>query len=348
MGQAFIQQGAAMDAINSFIASALKEGFHALKKVATPSDTSNKNAAPVTKDSKEFDATLKAFLSVDGENKVSEEDVFSALIQERIKGQKGEAALKTFQDLLSKSKGSLKKPDGFIPVEEATKDALRKFRDSGAISKEDVDKIYSQSFAGAQLDSNKDALYDNRGGPGDSSVAVASLEQALLSSRTLVAAFDGGTETATERSLDEVSAGKPSGGGAGHVSEPGAGGFLFKPVSDSDGKLAVLLPPKLAGLVSGVRLLGPGGDLLEAGRYAGNGNGGRDHYRFSRPGGNYADGLTVEVTLKTGELVRYIIQETSQRTENVSPSNGSSGSGGSQTDDNSSSSGSDSSQDNAL
>lgn len=344
----FLLKGDAMDAINSFIASTLKDGFNALKKAAAPSSSSNKGAAPVTKDSKEFDDTLKAFLAVDGENKVSEEDVFSALVQERIKKEKGADALKTFQELLTKSKESMKKPDGFVPVEDATKDALRKFRDSGAISKEEADKIYSQAFAGAQLDSNKDALYDNRGGPGDSSVAVASLEQALLSSRTAVAAFDGGSESATERSLDEATAGKPSGGGAGHVSEPGAGGFLFKPVSDSDGKLAILLPPKLSGLVSGVRLLGPNGDLLEAGRYAGNGNGGRDHYRFSRPGGGYPDGLTVELTLKTGELVRYIIQETSKRTENISPSNGGSSSGGSQSNSDGSSSRGDSSQDNAL
>ncbi len=321
-----------MEALSLAFASALNYGLKSLKSAVSSSSATpppEQKIAKTSGGSGDFDATLKALLAADGQNKVSEEDVFSALVQERIGKEKGQDALKTFQDLLKKSRDAHKKPDGFVPVEDATKDALRKFRDTGAISKEEADKIYSQSFAAAQLDSNKDALFDNRGGPGDSSVAVAGLEEALLASRTVFTAFDAGTETAAVRSLDEASAGKPGGADSGgHVSEPGAGQFLFKPISDSDGRLAVLLPPKLAGLVSGVTLIGPDGRELESGRYAGNGNGGRDHFRFSQAGGNYPDGLTVQVALKTGEVVRYLIRETSQRTENISPENGN-GNGGS-------------------
>lgn len=321
-------------------ASALNYGVNTLKAATTSSGTEKSKQAKTSSDpaaAGDFDKTLKAFLATDGQNKVSEEDVFSALIQERLKKTKGEDALKTFQDLLAKSREAHKKPDGFVPVEEATKDALKQLRDSGAISKEDADNIYSQAFAAAQLDSNKDALFDNRGGPGDSSVAVASLEEALLASRTVFSAFDSGTETAPVRSLDEASAGKSaSSDSSGHVSEPGAGDFLFKPISDSDGKLAVLLPPKLAGLISGCRLVGPDGKEIESGRYAGNGNGGRDHFRFSQPGGNYPDGMHVEVLLKTGETVRYLISETSQRTENISPDTGGGNDGSSSSDSSSS------------
>ncbi len=324
-------------------ASALNYGMNSLKAAITSSatDGAQQPKTPAgTGSSADFDKTLKAFLAANGENKVSEEDVFSALVQERIKKTKGEDALKTFQDLLAKSREAQKKPDGFVPVEDATKDALRKFRESGAISKDEADSIYSQAFAAAQLDSNKEALFDNRGGPGDSSIAVASLEEALLASRTVCTGFDNGTETAAVRSLDEPSAGKSAGPDTGgHVSEPGAGGFLFKPISDSDGRLAILLPPKLTGLVSGCRLVGPDGKEIESGRYSGNGNGGRDHFRFSRAGGGYPDGLRVEVTLKTGEIVRYLIRETSQRTENISPEsdngNGGSTSGGDSSGDNS-------------
>ncbi len=318
-------QGAAMEALSLAFASALNYGLKSLKSAVSSASTTpppQQKIAKTSSGSGDFDATLKALLAADGQNKVSEEDVFSALVQERIGKEKGQDALKTFQDLLQKSRDAHKKADGFVPVEDATKDALRKFRDTGAISQEEADKIYSQSFAAAQLDSNKDALFDSRGGPGDSSVAVATLEEALLASRTVFTAFDAGTETAAVRSLDETSAGKPKGADGGHVSEPGAGQFLFKPISDSDGRLAILLPPKLAGLVSGVKLIGPGGKDLESGRYAGNGNGGRDHYRFNQPGGNYPDGLTVEVALKTGQLVRYLIRETSQRTENITAENG--------------------------
>ena len=129
--------------------------------------------------------------------------------------------------------------------------------------------------------------------------------------------------------------------GAGSSSELASTGFLFKPISDSDGKLAILLPPKLAGMVAGVRLIGPSGEVLESGRFSGNGNGGRDHYRFSRPGASYPDGLTVELTLKTNELIRYVIDETSERSGGGSPDtrngsnrggSGSGGGGGSQED----------------
>ncbi len=266
-----------------------------------------------------FDATLKAFLGTDSAKKVSEEELFSALIQERIKKTKGDDALKEFQGLLSDAKTRLRKPDGFIPIEDATKEALRAFRDSGKLKTEEADSLYSQAFAAAQLDENKEVLFDDRGGPNDPTMAVAAMEQALLLSRALVEKFDAGSEKAPERSLSEVSNGKVFSGGSVY---PGGGdtGFLYKPVSESDGKLVVLLPPRLTGLVKGLTLIGPNGEIIEQGRYTGNGNGGREHFRFGKPGAQYPDGLTVQATLASGELVRYIIKETSQRAENVTSS----------------------------
>jgi len=264
----------------------------------------------------EFDATLKAFLGSDPAKKVSEEELFSGLIQERIKKTKGDEALKQFQELLTGAKERLRKPDGFIPLEDATKEALREFRDAGKLDEKEADSIYSQAFAAAQLDENKEVLFDDRGGPNDPTMAVAELERAMMASRALVEKFDAGTEQAPERSLSEVSNGKMAGGGLG-VSGSGDTGFLYKPVSESDGKLVVLLPPRLSGLVKGLTLIGPNGEVIEQGRYTGNGNGGREHFRFSKPGAQYPDGLTVQATLATGELVRYIIRETSERAEHV-------------------------------
>jgi hypothetical protein len=138
----------------------------------------------------EFDATLKSFLSSDPAQKVSEEELFSALVQERIKKVKGEGALKEFQEQLAQSKQTHTKAGGFVASEDATKDALRAFQAAGKLSQEETDVIYSQAFAAAQLDENKDALFDNRGGPNDPTMAVASMEQALLLSRALVQKFD--------------------------------------------------------------------------------------------------------------------------------------------------------------
>jgi len=284
------------------------------------------------KPSGEFDSTLKALLSPDKTNKISEEELFSGLVQERIKKTKGEAGLTDFKTIFESAKNRLRKADGFVPFEDATKEALKEFRDTGKITKDEADSIYSQAFAGAQLDQNTNALYDNRGGPNDPTMAVAEMEQALLLSGALIGKYDTGSETAAVRSLDEPSNAASNSittSSADH-SEVGSSGFLFKPVSDSDGKLAVLLPPNLAGLVQSVSLVGANGEVIESGRYAGNGNGGRDHYRFTKPGGQYSDGLSVMATLTNGQLVKYIINETSQRTENIEPSNqGSSSNAGS-------------------
>jgi hypothetical protein len=293
----------------------------------TQQSTNNQavTAAPAAQtasgDSSEFETTLKSLIKADSANQVSEEELFAAIVQERIKNEKGDDALKEFQGLLEESKAALKKPDGFVPVEDATKLALTKFRDAGKLTAEETDNLYSQAFAAAQLDDNEDALFDNRGGQNDATIAVATLEQALLASRVKIEKFDSGELEAKSRSVDEASAGK-TGGSSSEIG--GAGGFLFKPVSDSDKKLAILLPPKLSGLVDTVRLVGPDGSILETGRYGGNGNGGREHFRFSKPGGDYPDGLTVEVRLKTGELVKYLIKDTSQRTEDAESSTGAS------------------------
>jgi hypothetical protein len=303
--------------------------MEAIKK--TDTSPSNQPVVPSSGDSPktpeagketEFDKTLRALMRPDQANKVSEEDLFSALVQERVKKLKGEESLKEFQGMLQTSQETLKKADGFIPMEDATKAALLKFREAGKLSEEETDSIYSQAFAGAQLDDNTNALFDSKGGKDDPTMAVASLEQALLSSRVSIEEYDSGKKTAPKRSIEEASNGKSASAG-GVSTTAGDAGFLFKPVSDSDGKLAILLPPRLTGLVQGLRLLSPSGDALETGRYSGNGNGGREHFRFTKPGAQYPDGLAVEVTLKGGEIVRYIIEETSERNEGGGNSSGS-------------------------
>lgn len=92
-------------------------------------------------------------------------------------------------------------------------------------------------------------------------------------------------------------------------------GFLWKPVSDSSGKLAILLPPNWAGEVWGVKVLSPEGEILEEGKFGGNGNGGRDHYRFNSQGGNYPAGSIVAVTFKDGSIKNIEVENTSSRNE---------------------------------
>ncbi|MEY4668043.1 MAG: hypothetical protein RL518_742 [Pseudomonadota bacterium] len=284
--------------------------------VTTPSPT----PAQAPADS-EFTSFLKGILTPDSANKVNEEDLFSAVVQERVKNSKGDDTLKKFQETLTQMKESMKKPDGHVPVEDATKAALVKARETGLLSKEEVDTIYSEAFAAAQLDDNKEVLFDGRGGGNDPTIAVAAMEQALLLSSGMIEKFNDGSLKATIRSVEEVSNGKMAPLAGQHSESGGSGGFLYKPQSDNNGKLVVLMPSKLAGMVAGVKIYDPSGNLLESGRYTGNGNGGRDHYRFKKTGSAYPDGLRVEATLTTGDKVTYRIGETSQRTENINPTN---------------------------
>ena len=93
-------------------------------------------------------------------------------------------------------------------------------------------------------------------------------------------------------------------------------GFLWKPESDKDKKLAILLPPGLSGQVAEVVILSPDGKrTLQRGRYSGVGNGGREHYRFSKAGDKFPDGSIVVIKLKDGTSKHMVIKETSARLE---------------------------------
>jgi len=94
------------------------------------------------------------------------------------------------------------------------------------------------------------------------------------------------------------------------------GGFLWKPTSDKNGDLVVLLPKKLTGKVQEVRVLSPDGKkTLGKGKYSGVGNGDREHFRFSKPGSRYPDGALVYIKLDDGTTRHVTIKDTSKRLE---------------------------------
>lgn len=98
-----------------------------------------------------------------------------------------------------------------------------------------------------------------------------------------------------------ASSGRPASPKGPTVCNPNApAGFLWKPVSDSDGNLAILLPPRMTGKVVAVRVLSPDGQVLEEGRHGGVGNGGREHFRFKRPGGAFPPNCQVQILMKDG------------------------------------------------
>lgn len=93
------------------------------------------------------------------------------------------------------------------------------------------------------------------------------------------------------------------------------GGFVWKPVSEGDGNLVVLLPASLRGRVSGAAIT-KGGAVIERGRFAGDThNGGRPHYRFSKPGAAYGTGLTLVASLSSGGSQSWSIPNGGQRVQ---------------------------------
>ena len=94
----------------------------------------------------------------------------------------------------------------------------------------------------------------------------------------------------------------------------GRGQFLWKPKSEKDGKLAILLPKQYTGKVASVQVLGPDGQQkLAQGRPSGVGNENREHFRFNSPGEAFPDGSIVLVTLKDGSTREVAINNTAAR-----------------------------------
>jgi len=85
-------------------------------------------------------------------------------------------------------------------------------------------------------------------------------------------------------------------------------GILWKPVSDSDGKLAVLLNSSYGN--PGVRVLSMQGNTIETGRFVYYSNPDRATYRFSRSGGSFPKPCLLQVGSQ-----RYLVPDGARRYE---------------------------------
>ncbi len=93
------------------------------------------------------------------------------------------------------------------------------------------------------------------------------------------------------------------------------GGFVWKPVSESDHKLVVLLPSQFKGNVESCWIANAGGGVIEVGNFAGDThNGNRPHYRFSKPGSGYGANIQVVARLKSGGTESWAIPNGASRT----------------------------------
>ena len=86
------------------------------------------------------------------------------------------------------------------------------------------------------------------------------------------------------------------------------GGFLWKPISESNGNLVVLFPKEFTETFQSVTVNG------ESGNFSGFANGDRQHWRFSLPGGDYQSPATIIAESLNGEC-QWIVSNTSERAE---------------------------------
>lgn len=115
---------------------------------------------------------------------------------------------------------------------------------------------------------------------------------------------------------DKASEAKPaekakSGGDDGAPSES----FLWKPTSDSDGKLVILLPSSIS--AQSVSISGPSGSetVSKGGRNGSRANGQREHYRFSQSGEKMQGPVQVTVALENGGSKTINIDNPAKRNE---------------------------------
>lgn len=279
----------------------------------------------------EFSSLMKTLLKVEKENIVSEEELFAGMVQQRIKETKGDETAEKYKAELDKVAGQMKKADGFVPWEDAAKAALRSIKESGVVTEEEAQKIYSESFAASQLDSNTDTLFDGRGGAGDTTVAFLEMNAALEKAKAQIEAFAKDPSLLKMRDLSEASNSKPAGlvpvasgsgthpyaGDAAAVTEgdpvDGQGGFVFKPISETRGTLVIVTPNVLTSKIESLAVKTLTGETLEEGTFSGVANGGREHYRFTKPGSAFPKDVVVEIQMKDGSVKKYNIADPTKR-----------------------------------
>lgn len=292
------------------------------------------NSTPSTSGAGFEDFMTKALGGM-GKSQVSEEELFASLIEQRISEVSPEAAA-FYAGEKAKLMTSMAKPDGHIPMEDVALQALNATVASGTIDEADAMRINGEAFAGAQLDGDLTNLFDDRGGEGDPTIAVASIEEAMSKLKLFMDSVTSGTFKGAERPLNVGATGQQMTGGgsaasgdvgssntgasssvSGSQGMDGSGGFVWKPVSESDGNLVVVLPTSLAGAIDKVEIHSslPPTDAtkLDDGRFTGNNNGERPHFRFPKPGSEYGDNVHVVAYKNDGTQVDWTIGDGGQR-----------------------------------
>lgn len=281
----------------------------AASSAATQVASTSSTTTGTSSDSTSFEAMLSSLLSADDSGQVNEEQLYASLIQERLYTKKGEETASSYQQLLTTAQQELQWENGYTPVEQAATQALQGLVDQGVLTESEAESINAQAFKAAQLDDNSGYLYDSLG----STMAVSLLDLAIQSAQEAIDLYDSGTEDAGSLALGNTTATTSTSSQTGTFN--GGDGFLYKPVSESNGNLAILLPSSYEGSVESLDLIDANGEIVETGDSYGTYDDGRPLFRFNEPGSSYPDGITVSLNLTDGTTKEYYIPDSSDRWE---------------------------------
>ncbi|MCB0359766.1 MAG: hypothetical protein KDD44_09020 [Bdellovibrionales bacterium] len=281
-------------------------GVSDAKTTESPSDAAEGSSS-------DFASLITKALSRDMGAQVNEEELFAAIVEQKLAAHSDEAA-SYFREKKAQFTSEMMRSDGIVPLEAVVNKALAATEEAGHIDAETARMVKANSFAAAQLDDNLDLLWDGRGSAEDPSIAVATVEEAMAKMKLTLESIENGELDP----LAEIPSAEVAGGASGPQQLDGDGGFLWKPVSESDGNLVVLLPTEFRDMISRVELhssLPPDAStLLDEGRFTGDeDNGQRLHYRFGKPGGDYGDSVHVVAYTNDGSTLTWDIPNPAER-----------------------------------
>jgi hypothetical protein len=249
--------------------------------------------------------------------KLSEAQLFGAVLSEKIADHASPEAAQAFRTNFRQLKREIREKTGSRGIMDAAMSSLDLLVAGGKISRDCATVLTNESWTLSQLDSNPQNVATGRE-MGVYISRAAGVDQYNQRKSNYDCGLLPLTEVTKEmllaqRASDPKDAGVgdslvASSGGIGSVSTKSSAafgtspvyqsGFLFKPISDSTGKVAILMPPSLTGRVKSVSI--HSSDGLESGAYGGIGNGSREHFRFKKPGSSYSADLSVMVMLRDG------------------------------------------------
>ena len=246
-------------------------------------------------------------------SRVNEIHTYAAFIHQRLQDKNPALAERFLQELPERLQGvsdGPKKSALFKVSGRIVRDMIR----SGDLKRGDYIKIRRYAFGKAQLDSDRTALSTGRIATSGSGSPLRSLLNALS-----ITEDNSGATKEEMRIWKSFVKPRPQVEPTQQVSQISSTnapqGFLWKPVSESDGNLVILLPSSYVGRVSNLSITSSDGSILAQGRFSGTANGFRPHFRFNKSGGSFPDGSIVQVTFLDGSKQNIQIPETSNRVE---------------------------------